>query len=641
MEEKSNDNTLTPVLAVHIKSCKFTNVTVFKDRAEVTRTISFIPTATGELELVITHLCSKLDKESIRVKGHQMCQIVEVSNSIGYEEETPLQDMVPEISGIETKLQELKSQIATIVASLNRIKAQKLLMQQYVESSLTTRNEFKTFVEVEEARKLLAYFAEDMTALDTQELGVQEHLKELNNQCDSLQRQRDTIKQLTSKASQKPRGEVRQFKQAHVVVHIPALLQGIQAPVEIQMTYVVYEASWKPSYDIRITNNASSSTMALTYYADVIQATGEDWNQCAELCLSTSNPAIGSTPPPLPIKRVVIEQPYNYYNSKKTSKETSYIKSSARRYSDADDEMADRSSMCLMEDTMDITLDVSSRAGGGGAPAPSAITAGIKSGQADTSPAVFVIPRKVTIASDSKPHKVTIAQIHLSPQLVHYIAPSVSTSVYLQAKTKNSSAYPLLPSNKVSIFLDGNFVSTSELKRSTSPNDSFTLYLGVDQGFKAEYLPSKVSEKTKGWMGGSSIERKYEFATVLHNAKQLPYRVIIAEVLPISGSDKITVELLQPPPASLVKAGEAAVLSSNQEAAFANLAAISEAAAGAGGSTHSTDGEVHWPKDCVSLNKTTNSLVWLKTIQPGEKVQLNFSYRIIWPQGSQISVNQD
>ena len=38
------------------------------------------------------------------------------------------------------------------------------------------------------------------------------------------------------------------------------------------------------------------------------------------------------------------------------------------------------------------------------------LTAGVKAGT-DTSPAVFVIPRKVNIASDSKPHKVRYGKL--------------------------------------------------------------------------------------------------------------------------------------------------------------------------------------------------------------------------------------
>ncbi len=58
---------------------------------------------------------------------------------------------------------------------------------------------------------------------------------------------------------------------------------------------------------------------------------------------------------------------------------------------------------------------------------------------------------------------------------MHYAAPSTTdVNVYLQAKTKNTSAYALLHSKKVSVFLDGAFISTSSINQ-TSPGSNFYL----------------------------------------------------------------------------------------------------------------------------------------------------------------------
>ena len=40
-------------------------------------------------------------------------------------------------------------------------------------------------------------------------------------------------------------------------------------------------------------------------------------------------------------------------------------------------------------------------------------------GTGDAGSTIFVIPRDVTIASDSKPHKVTVMMATLAPQMVH------------------------------------------------------------------------------------------------------------------------------------------------------------------------------------------------------------------------------
>ncbi len=58
------------------------------------------------------------------------------------------------------------------------------------------------------------------------------------------------------------------------------------------------------------------------------------------------------------------------------------------------------------------------------------------------------------------------------------------------------------------------------------------------------------------------------------------------------------------------------------------------------GSTHgeSNTPELAWPRDFVTQNKFTNNIVWLKTIAAGDKVELKFSYKISWPQGQDIDI---
>jgi uncharacterized protein (TIGR02231 family) len=166
-------------------------------------------------------------------------------------------------------------------------------------------------------------------------------------------------------------------------------------------------------------------------------------------------------------------------------------------------------------------------------------------GSGDAGSTMFVIPRDVSISSDSKPHKVTVMMTTLSPQMVHYVAPAVSSHAYIQAKTQNTSQYPLLASQSVSVFLDGNFVASSSSIEQTSPGECFSVYLGVDPSLKVVYTPCRTTQQTKGWLNGTEV-KKAHYSTVLHNTKQRACKVIVAEVLPRSGNDKISVELMEP-----------------------------------------------------------------------------------------------
>lgn len=260
-------------------------------------------------------------------------------------------------------------------------------------------------------------------------------------------------------------------------------------------------------------------------------------------------------------------------------------------------------------------------------------------GTGDAGSTTFTVQRRVSIECDNKPHKVTVMISTMYPQLVHYAAPSVSPFVYLQAKVQNNSAYPLLSSNKVSVYLDGNFVSTTSLAQANA-TEHFNVYLGVDPAVKVDYLPVRILNRVKGWLGGTE-EKKYFHSTVVNNTKSTMCKLILVEVLPRSPDEKIEVELLEPTVASLAKQSADSTPITSERDIVANLDAFNgtndlnasqttPSAPAMGGS---------WPKDFVTLNKYTNQMVWLKTIRANEKVEVKFNYRICYPQGQNISIS--
>ena len=139
--------------------------------------------------------------------------------------------------------------------------------------------------------------------------------------------------------------------------------------------------------------------------------------------------------------------------------------------------------------------------------------------------------------------------------------------------------------------------------------------------------------------------------------------MIVAEVLPRSSSTTdIKVELLEPPKTALSKPLEGANLVTNTQDIFQTIDVLSTASAAATATPTTTaassktkepdskdkapsakrssdaGGDSGWPKDFVSLNETTNSVVWLKTVAPNSKVEIKFDYSVSYPQGKSISV---
>lgn len=69
----------------------------------------------------------------------------------------------------------------------------------------------------------------------------------------------------------------------------------------MDLTYQVYDASWTPSYDVRITTDPVATTkaqMKLYYFGNIRQNTGEEWKD-VQLVLSTAQPRLAGPLPKL------------------------------------------------------------------------------------------------------------------------------------------------------------------------------------------------------------------------------------------------------------------------------------------------------------------------------------------------------
>lgn len=591
--------------------CPVDSVVVYKDRAEVTRSVVITPDllTVGEQTVKLTCLTLSADPESVRVKTSASCQILEVGHEICANQQDPNSSPLQEI---KEQLIEVEKEKKLNQQNGERIKKQKALVEKYASSLVDGK--VKEDITLTAAKDILAFHMSEAERLDGQDFNLNEERKKLDEKIALLH---EEMRKITGQ-------NILSIQRSRTITIVMDVKDKTEA-VTLLCTYVVSDATWVPSYDIRV--NTVENVLDLFYFAEVTQRSGEDWTDC-RVSLSTSNPAIGSSPPPLPSKTV---QFYSYrpvVGMAKGKMKSSYKRSSTRDYSDDDNECERRASFSLLEEQEGgLNMAMAAMAPGGvGGVAPKPRTVSVQ-GSGDAGSTTFIIQRKVTIEADNKPHKVTVMQEQFTPQTVCYVAPSVSAFVYLQAKTQNTSPYPLLASTKVSVFLDGNFISTSKITQANC-GEFFNVFLGVDPSIKVEYLPCKMDKSVKGWMGGTEVE-KYQYSTVIHNTKQQPCRIIVAEILPRSSTDKITIDLIEPALSTLAKpSGNAAPVTSEQDF-IANMNSFGEGL---------SDAEGAWPKDFVTQNQYTNNIVWLKTVPAQQKVELKFSYKITFPQGQNVEL---
>lgn len=204
-----------------------------------------------------------------------------------------------------------------------------------------------------------------------------------------------------------------------------------------------------------------------------------------------------------------------------------------------------------------------------------------------------------------------------------YTAPGLSPHAYLQTRTQNTSEYPFLASEQVSVFFDGNFVTTSSMKH-VSPGESFHSFLGVDPSVKVDYRPVRQTHRSTGvWTKSSTIQ--YDHRTVISNNKSVPIEIIVAKVFPRSTDEKIKVDLVEPS-REIVEAEESK-RGRNERVPGSEAEMIDQLA--------ESEGRV----DTVMQNKLTNNMVWARTINPSKKTDIQFSYTVSHPSDQNVETN--
>jgi len=231
------------------------------------------------------------------------------------------------------------------------------------------------------------------------------------------------------------------------------------------------------------------------------------------------------------------------------------------------------------------------------APPPPEISVLTTAPSQSTSSTTFSIPRKSTILSDDKPHKVTIAIIpDLSPRFTYSCIPCKTSHVYLKASAQNTTKdFPFL-AGPMAVFMDNNFVTNSQIK-TVNPKEEFGIFLGVDPGIRVEYKPPQRAKETQGNMltGKSHLEH-YNHLITVKNTKSIQVSVVVYDQLPLSSDEKIKVKLIEP----------------NLKDPAKDLFEI-------------------------KLNKF-NNLEWRMKIEAGKKAEVPFNYDIEWPKDKEIDI---
>jgi uncharacterized protein (TIGR02231 family) len=321
---------------------------------------------------------------------------------------------------------------------------------------------------------------------------------------------------------------------AVAVTEVSATLEaGATTSAEIEVSYHVRGASWRPLYDLTL----EGERLAVSYLAEVWQQSGEDW-PAVELILSTTRRGLHQALPELD----------PWYIGRARPVPAPYPPMVMRKGLSAA-----RAAGGPTDDNEGATATVPMAA----APLAAHLTAEpAQSGEPGDlgSGLVYRVQRPLAVPADGEPYKTMVARFALDAELDHLAVPVLAPEAYARATVTNTSSLLLLP-GPARVFHGPQFVGETVLE-TVAAGEEFELQLGVDDQIRVERQLRRRST-SKAMIGGTrTIDVGYEITVENHRPGQA--RISVHDHIPVSSDGDIKVRLREasPDPAGQTDLGE-------------------------------------------------------------------------------------
>jgi uncharacterized protein (TIGR02231 family) len=476
----SDETVLTPALS---------EVKVFLRGAELNYSVK-TKVEKGINEVVLTDLASNIDRNSINVSGKGDGVIMSVVQRFDYlrTKGKPLQ-----IKLLEDSLETQNRLLSNNSNESDVLKAETDLIL----SNKKIGNE-KIGVSVSELQKMAEYYRKRLTEIKNRSYDLSISEVKIKKNIEHLQQQ---INEMNGRLN-KPVNEI-----------VVTLSSKSNSTVELNLSYIIYDAGWSPLYDLRVDN--TSSPVEMNYKANVWQNSGMDWNDVL-IILSTRNPVTNNNKPELNPWFIDFTKPPVVFKEMKARKvDAPGVLMSAQSSGINSDQLASDMQMQTLSDFTEVNQNLLS--------------------------VEFTPQIKYSIPSDNKPHSVALQDFTIPAVYEYYCAPKLENNAFLIARLTKWADYNLLP-GQANIYFENSFVGNSTINPSTS-NDSLLISLGRDQSINV--IRNAIKDYSEDKFLSSNIERTFAFEIKIKNNKKSSEKVTVEDQIPISKNEDIVVKLIE------------------------------------------------------------------------------------------------
>jgi uncharacterized protein (TIGR02231 family) len=462
------------------------HVTVFTDRAQLDQE-SPVTLSPGKSVLKLTGLSPYIDPQSIQIKGFGEFTILSVNLQNNYLQN--LEDS-PEVKSIRTQIDALLIKTEDEKAAISVLKEKSSFLA--ANKNILVK---ETAFSLEQFKNLMELYTSNMEQVTMAILKKERLLKDYEKQISALQQQ---ISEKLNK-QQLPSGEIS------VTVSCEKQVSG-----KLSFSYVVTNAGWYPSYDVRVDDIKSPVT--IFYKANLFQNSGVAWKD-VKLSFSNATPWVAGNIP------VLYPWFVDYYNP-------APIMIRGRAAGINRSEAPAMMEMAASDKKMEEVAE--------------AVPVAVQKQVGETT-VTFDIALPYTIPSDGKVQTVEIQRVTAPADYKYVTLPKLSALAYLTANITDWAKLSL-QSGEATLYFENSFVGKSYMNVNQL-TDTLTISLGTDNSIlvKREKRTDFTTKKTIG----SNKTETYSFLLTVRNNKSNSVKLTLNDQLPVSSNSGITVEAVE------------------------------------------------------------------------------------------------
>lgn len=549
---------------------KVEKVTVFLNSAQITRT-ALVKVSPGTTTLVFGNISADIDIQSLQVKAAGDFTILSVKHELNYLDDQAKLKHIDELRAQQKILRD-KIDLQNNMLAINQQETEMLSKNQVVSGQNSNLDllKLRQALDFQTQRLIEIKKKEQVIRNETSQLTVE--LQKFNKQIADIARGRSSV-----------------TSDILVTVSSKSALRSV-----FTLSYVVKNAGWYPTYDIRAKNVNSPITIA--YKANVSQQCGEEWKN-VKLTLSTGNPTVSGSKPEL--------TPNYLTNGMYYSGGPNAITKVTGRITGADDRMPviggtvkvkgtsigtqtdangfyslqvpannptlvfsylgyTNQELQVSSSVINVVLQAASYALNevvvtgyetqykkditGSVPDLQGMAAGVTIRGISTIPVgvnqtenqtniEFNIDNPYTIPADGKQYLVEINEVNTDANYQYYVAPKLSTDVFLTARITDWNKFNFL-SGEANLFFEGTFIGKSLIDTHIA-NDTLSLSLGVDKNIVVtRTLQKELNEKQSF---GSNKKETRDWLITVKNRKSQQISLLVEDQVPVSKNADIEV----------------------------------------------------------------------------------------------------